>query len=81
MEELEGLSSFAKLMGAGSAVNALLLMAVIWFIRRLIVKVDNSMPKIDILEVQVNYIVHELKDLGKLRERVAVLETLLSRKE
>lgn len=66
------LSGLQTVQGLGAVVNVALLCAVLWFMRRLIVKVD----KIDILEVQVKAMVHEMKDLGSLRERVAVLEAL-----
>jgi hypothetical protein len=62
----------ARLLGAGSIINASLLMAVLWFLRRIILKTD----KIDVIEVKVSTISHEVADLASVRERVAVLESV-----
>lgn len=64
------------LTGAGTLLNAVLISLVLGFIRRLITKVE----KIDILEIQVKAMVYEMKDLGHLRERVAVLEAMTHQK-
>lgn len=68
----EELALALKIFMGASAIIAVLLGCVLWFLKRLIVKVD----KIDVLEVQVNAMVKEMKDMGHLRERVAVLEAL-----
>lgn len=73
METMQDVSVLAKLLWIGSSLNVMFFSMVVWLLRRLIVKVD----KIDILEVQVKAMVHEMKDLGHLRERVAVIETLV----
>lgn len=76
METAESIQTLTKLLGAGSVLTIVLLGFVIWFIKRLITKVD----KIDVLEIQVKALVHEMKDFGMIRERVAALEALFKRK-
>lgn len=74
---------------AGAVLSALLAIN-LWFIRRLVIKIDtmslqmpvqqnemkNMSDKIFTLEREIRNLSHELKDFGHMRERLAVLEAI-----
>lgn len=76
VSQVQEMMQTMKYMGLGSVLNVALLGAVLWFLRRLILKVE----KIDVLEVQVHAMAKEMKDVSHLRERVAVLEAISKHK-
>lgn len=88
----------ANFMVPAGSVISLLLMGNIWFIRRLVLEIDdlkkvvnlklpvqqneikNMSDKINSFEKKIMEISHDVKDFGRLRERVAVIEALTTKR-
>jgi hypothetical protein len=84
---------------SGISVMGILLCGNIWFIRRLVIKIDkidsmvtarfpvqqheikNMTDKIESLEGEIRILAKDIKDFGSLRERVAVVEALMKKRD